>query len=168
MAQSVKRPTSAQVMILQLVSLSPVPALCWRLRAWSLLWILCLPLCLPLPHSFSVSLCLSKINKNIKKFYIKKELLLFPCHSWGIWDTKRWSHLIKASQPVLSGKTGIWSQGVWVSKLCSYSLWIVPAFTLQWWSKTHRYEITYKQIVFVKIRDQLLDRKKRRTLQVIL
>ena len=33
------------------------------LRAWSLLWILCLLLSLPLPSSHSVSLCLSKINK---------------------------------------------------------------------------------------------------------
>ena len=31
-------------------------ALCWRLRAWSLLRILCLPLSLPLPCSRSVSL----------------------------------------------------------------------------------------------------------------
>ena len=55
-----------------------IGALCWQLRAWSLLWILCLPLSmplptcalsvcvslslsLPLPHSLSVSL--SKINK---------------------------------------------------------------------------------------------------------
>ena len=38
-------------------------ALCWQLRAWSLLWILCLPLSLPLPHSCSVSFCLSKIKK---------------------------------------------------------------------------------------------------------
>ena len=34
----------------------PHRALCWQLRAWSLLRILCLPLCLPLPHSCSVSL----------------------------------------------------------------------------------------------------------------
>ena len=38
-------------------------ALCWQLRAWNLLWILCNPLSLPLPRSCSVSLCLSKINK---------------------------------------------------------------------------------------------------------
>ena len=31
-------------------------ALCWQLRAWSLLHILCLPLFLPLAHSHSVSL----------------------------------------------------------------------------------------------------------------
>ena len=36
-------------------------ALCWQLRAWSLLRILCLPLPLPFPGSCSVSL--SKINK---------------------------------------------------------------------------------------------------------
>ena len=33
-------------------------ALCWQLRAWSLLWILCLHLSLTLPCSCSVSLCL--------------------------------------------------------------------------------------------------------------
>ena len=38
-------------------------ALCWQLRAWSLLRILCLPLSLPLPCSRSVSV--SKINENI-------------------------------------------------------------------------------------------------------
>ena len=37
---------------------APRRALCWRLRAWSLLPILCLPLSLPLPCSCSVSLCL--------------------------------------------------------------------------------------------------------------
>ena len=42
-------------------------AMCWQLRAWSLLLILWLPLSLPLPCSRSVSLCLSKINKCEKK-----------------------------------------------------------------------------------------------------
>ena len=37
---------------------APRPAVCWCLRAWSLLQILCLPLSLPLPCSCSVSLCL--------------------------------------------------------------------------------------------------------------
>ena len=37
---------------------APSRALGWRLRAWNLLPILCLPLSLPLPHSCSVSLCL--------------------------------------------------------------------------------------------------------------
>ena len=36
---------------------APSRALCWQLRAWSLLQILCLPLSLPLPCSCSVSLC---------------------------------------------------------------------------------------------------------------
>ena len=44
----------------------PCQALCWQLRAWSLLRILCVPLSLPLPCSFSVSLCLSIINKCLK------------------------------------------------------------------------------------------------------
>ena len=38
-------------------------ALCWQLRAQSLLWILCLPLSLSLPHSYFISLCFSKISK---------------------------------------------------------------------------------------------------------
>ena len=42
---------------------APRQALCWQLRACSLLRILCLLLSLPLPHSYSVSFCLSKINK---------------------------------------------------------------------------------------------------------
>ena len=37
-------------------------ALCWQLRAWNLLWILCLPLSLSLPRSCSLSV--SKINKH--------------------------------------------------------------------------------------------------------
>ena len=37
---------------------APHWVLCWQLRAWSLLQILCLPLTLPLPCSCSVSLCL--------------------------------------------------------------------------------------------------------------
>ena len=53
----------------------PHRALCWQLRAWSLLWILCFPLSLPLPYSHSVSLCLSKINKHWKKMGIR---LVFP------------------------------------------------------------------------------------------
>ena len=57
-AQLVKWPTSAQVMISRPVSSSPHRALCWPLRAWSLFRILCLPLSLTLPHSRSVSLCL--------------------------------------------------------------------------------------------------------------
>ena len=51
---------------------APHQALCWQLRAWSLLRVLCLPLSLPLPHSHYVSLCLSKINKCNKKIF-KKE-----------------------------------------------------------------------------------------------
>ena len=58
MAQSIKRPTSAQVMISQLKTLSPtsgsVPT------AWSLLWILRLPLSLPLPRS-----CLHDLSRSL-------------------------------------------------------------------------------------------------------
>ena len=65
-AQSVERPTSAQVTISRSVSSSPASGSVLTLGAWSLLWSLCLPLCLPLPNSHSVSL--SKINnKTFKK-----------------------------------------------------------------------------------------------------
>ena len=57
-AQSLKRPTSAQVMISQFVSLSPVSGS--QLPAQGLLQILLLPISLPLPHSLHVlSLTLS-------------------------------------------------------------------------------------------------------------
>ena len=39
---------------------APCWAVCWQLRAWSLLLILCFSLSLPLPHSSSVSLFLSQ------------------------------------------------------------------------------------------------------------
>ena len=43
---------------------APRRGLCWQLGAWSLLWILCLPLSLPLPHLCSVSLTLrNKIGR---------------------------------------------------------------------------------------------------------
>ena len=60
-AQSVKPPTSAQVMISPSLSLSPVSGSGWMARSLELLPILCLPLSLPLPRSCSVSV--SKINK---------------------------------------------------------------------------------------------------------
>ena len=46
-------------------------ALCWQLKAWSLLQILCLPLslCVPPPPPFSFSLSLSQKWINIKKFF---------------------------------------------------------------------------------------------------
>ena len=43
---------------------APHRALCWQLRAWILLWILCLPLSLPLACSGSASLSLSLSLKN--------------------------------------------------------------------------------------------------------
>ena len=63
MAESLKHLTSAQVVISQLVGSSPA----WGsvLTAWSLLWILCLPLSLTLPRLRCVSL------KNTKKLKIK-------------------------------------------------------------------------------------------------
>ena len=60
-AQSVKFPTSAQVMISILEFKALSPALCRKLRAWSLLQILCLPLSL-LPPLLTLSL--SKVNKH--------------------------------------------------------------------------------------------------------
>ena len=62
-AQSVGRQILAQVMISWAVSSSPTSGSVQS--AWSLepLRILCFLLSLPFPHSTSVSLCLSKINK---------------------------------------------------------------------------------------------------------
>ena len=57
-AQSVERPTSAQVMISRFVSSSPTASV---LTAWTLLRILCL---LSLPLYCSHSLSLSKISKH--------------------------------------------------------------------------------------------------------
>ena len=61
-AQSVERPTSAQVMICWLTSSSPASGSV--LTARSLLWVLCLPLSLLLSHSHSVCLSLSLSLKN--------------------------------------------------------------------------------------------------------
>ena len=65
-AQSVKRPTSARVMIPQFIGWSPTSGSVLTTGAWSLLQILCLPLSLLLPCSCSVSLSfsLSKLNKH--------------------------------------------------------------------------------------------------------
>ena len=57
----------AQVMISGFVGWAPCRALCWQLKPWRLLWILCLPLSLPLLLWCSVFVSLSKIN--IKKKY---------------------------------------------------------------------------------------------------
>ena len=62
---------------------APHRALCWQLRAWSLLRILCLSLSLPLPHSCSVSVL--KVNKT----FFKKKCVLFltilVISSWTFW-----------------------------------------------------------------------------------
>ena len=52
---------------------APHRALCWQLRAWSLLQILCLLLSLPLPRSFSLSLSKINIQKNFKKLRKKQK-----------------------------------------------------------------------------------------------
>ena len=49
---------------------APHWALCWQLRAWSRLWILCLPLPLSAPLSLVLYLCLSK-NKCKKNIMLK-------------------------------------------------------------------------------------------------
>ena len=63
-AQSVKRPTSAEVMILWFVGSSPVSGSVLAARSPEPAWDSVSPsLSLPLPCWYSVSLCLSKINK---------------------------------------------------------------------------------------------------------
>ena len=57
-AQSVKRPTSAQVTISRSVSSSPTSGSVLTAQSLELLRIICLPLSLTLPHSYSVSLSL--------------------------------------------------------------------------------------------------------------
>ena len=72
-AQSVKRPTSALVMISRFLGSSP--ALGSMLTAQRLKpasdSVVSLSLS-ALPHQHSVSLCLSKMNKNIKKIFLKR------------------------------------------------------------------------------------------------
>ena len=67
-AQSVKHPTSAQVTISWWVR-ARIRLCADSSETGSLLQILCLSLFLSLPHSGSVSLSLSKLNKNIKIFF---------------------------------------------------------------------------------------------------
>ena len=74
MAQSVERLTSAQAMISQLMSLSPT--LGSVLTVWSLEPAsnsVSPSLSLPLPRSSSVSLCLKKEDKHLKKFLEQEE-----------------------------------------------------------------------------------------------
>ena len=65
-AQSVEHPTLAQVMISWFVSLSLTSGSVLMARSLVTASILCLPLSLPLPRSWSVSLCLSKMDKRFK------------------------------------------------------------------------------------------------------
>ena len=63
-AQSVKPPTLAQVMILQLVDTH----VGFPLSVQSMLWIPCLPLCpFPIHVALTLSLSLSLKNKHLKK-----------------------------------------------------------------------------------------------------
>ena len=65
-AQSVKHPTSAQVMISQFVSSSPSSGSVLTLRAWNLLRILCLPLSLPLLLYQKKNVDTTQINLHIQ------------------------------------------------------------------------------------------------------
>ena len=68
LAPSVKHPTLAQSWSHGLWVRALCQALCWQLRAWSLLWILCFPLSLSFPCSHCLSLSLKKwINGKKKK-----------------------------------------------------------------------------------------------------
>ena len=68
-AQSVKRLTSAHVVISQFVSSSPTSHS--ELSVQSLLRILCLPLFLPLSYLHAPSISLSKISNNKIKKHLK-------------------------------------------------------------------------------------------------
>ena len=63
-AQSLEHLTSAQVMILSFVGLSPTSGSVLTAQSWSLLQILCLPLSLSAPSLLMLCLSLSKINKH--------------------------------------------------------------------------------------------------------
>ena len=65
---------------------APSQALCWQLRAWSPLQILCLPLSLPLPCSCSFSLKY-KIKNIKKKSYksFKRYLKIHFFESYNVW-----------------------------------------------------------------------------------
>ena len=81
---------------------APHRALCWQHRAWSLLWILCLPLSLLLPHPCSVSLSLSPLKINLKT--LKKNILdACPC---GFIVLQRGQLFNKPSQVGVQGITG--------------------------------------------------------------
>ena len=80
-AQSVGQPTLAQAMVSHLVSWSRSLwvralswALCWQLRAWSLLQILCLPLCPSTTHALSLS---KKRGKHWNKIFQRVEIWRF-------------------------------------------------------------------------------------------
>ena len=73
----------------------PCRALCWQLRPWSLLQILCLPLSLCPSPAHTLSLFLSKINITI----------FFLIYSWGT----GWLSWLSVQLQLSS-----WSQGSWV------------------------------------------------------
>ena len=100
MAQSVGHLTSAQVMISQSTSSSPVSGSVLTAQSLEPLWILCLPLSalplLALCLSVCLSLSLSRINKLLKK---KKNLR-------GTWVAQSVGHLTSA-QVMISWSVGL-------------------------------------------------------------
>ena len=89
---------------------APHQALCWQLRAWSLLQILCLLLSLPLPHLCSVSIK----NKCKKEAYCSVHTL----DSW-------WSASIRGTRQSSWGST-CRSPCLWSLLTAVYGLWNHP------------------------------------------
>ena len=81
MAQSVKRSTSAQVMVSWFVSQSPMSGAVLTAQSLEPALDSVSPLC---PPWLTLCLYLSKMNKCLK---IKKKKL-----AWSNWDTARWAH----------------------------------------------------------------------------
>ena len=82
MAQSVKHPALAQVMILQFVGLSPMSGSVWTAQSLEPSSdSVCLPLSLLLPRPY----CLSLKNKTLKKKESVPNLISFPLNmnDWG-------------------------------------------------------------------------------------
>ena len=86
---------------------APHQALCWQLRAWSLLQILCLPLSLPFPCLCSVSLSLSKINKILKNLGVPEWFNRLSVRL----RLRSWSHgsWVRAPHWALCWQLGAWS-----------------------------------------------------------
>ena len=79
---------------------APRQALCWQLRAWSLLWILCLIFSLPLPHLCSVSLL--NVKKNFFKLNEKQTIAPAEVKAKTWWSvlSYRGSYLMQSLRPL--------------------------------------------------------------------